>query len=53
MKKFLAIAIAGTALVSAGPAFADIVQVDPSSIQGDNVLFGGTDQTGSTVTGST
>lgn len=53
MKKFLAIAIAGTALASAGPAFADIVQVDPSSIQGDNVLFGGTDQTGATVTGST
>lgn len=53
MKKLIASAVTGIAILSAGPAFADIVQVDPSSIQGDNVLFGGQDQTGATVFGST
>lgn len=53
MKHTLAIAIAGLGLASASPALADIIQVDPSTIQGDNVLFGGQDQTGATVFGST
>ncbi|MFM7028005.1 MAG: PEPxxWA-CTERM sorting domain-containing protein [Chakrabartia sp.] len=53
MKKTLAIAIAGAAMTVASPAFADIIQVNPSSIQGSNVLFNGGDQNGTTVTGAT
>lgn len=53
MKHQLAIAVATAAIVASTPALADIIQVDPSSIQGDNVLFIGGPQTGTTVTGST
>lgn len=53
MKKHIAIAIAGVGLAASSPAFADIIQVSPSSIQGANVLFNGGTQTGTTVTGST
>ena len=53
MRKTLAMTLAGATLAIASPAFADIVQVSPSSIQGSNVLFNGADQSGSTVTGST
>lgn len=53
MKYRLAIAVAAAAITAASPALADIIQVDPSSIQGDNVLFNNGNQTGTTVIGST
>jgi len=50
-----AIFVGGCAIAAlvAGSAFADIVMVDPSTIQGDNVLFGGSTQTGVDVFGTT
>lgn len=53
MKHRLAFALATSAIAVAGPAYADIIQVDPSSIQGDNVLFNNGPQTGTTVVGQT
>ena len=53
MKMRLAFALTASAVALAGPAYADIIQVDPSTIQGDNVLFNNGDQTGTTVIGST
>lgn len=53
MKHQLAIAVATVAIAACSPALADIIQVDPSSIQGDNVLFNNGPQTGTTVIGST
>ncbi len=48
-----AVAVLMASTFSAAPAMADIVQVDASSIQGENVLFNGGTQTGTTVTGQT
>lgn len=53
MKFGVAAALAATSVSIASPALADIIQVDPSSIQGDNVLFNNGDQTGTTVIGHT
>lgn len=53
MKYRLAFALAASAIAIAGPARADIIQVDPSSIQGDNVLFNNGPQTSTTIIGST
>lgn len=53
MKHRLAFAIAASAIAASSPALADIIQVDPSTLQGDNVLFNNGPQTGTTVIGST
>ncbi len=53
MKFGWATALAVTTMSVATPAMADIIQIDPSSIQGDNVLFNNGPQTGTTVIGST
>ncbi|MCG2632381.1 PEP-CTERM sorting domain-containing protein [Bradyrhizobium sp. WYCCWR 13023] len=47
------LALVALATVTASPAFADIIEVAASSIQGDNVLFNGGTQTGTTVMGQT
>ena len=45
--------VAAALLVFSGPAWATIVQVDASSIQGQNVLFNNAPQQGATIVGQT
>lgn len=51
MKSFLLMSAAALGAAMTTPAFADVVQVSPSSIQGSEVLFTGGQQSGNSVNG--